>query len=265
MYPFIYSRAGNVKDAALALTADSDSKLLAGGQTLLPAMKLRLNAPSRLIDLGRLADLKGISVTADEASIGAMTPHHDVAASAEVAQAIPGLAELAGVIGDPAVRHKGTIGGSIANNDPAADYPAACLGLGATIVTNKREIAADEFFKGLFETALEDGEIIVKVRFPRAQASGYRKFRNPASRFALVGVFVAKTAQGARVAVTGAGSNGVFRWKEAEAALSSNWSEGAVAGLKASSAGINSDIHADSEYRAHLIGVMTKRAVAAAK
>ncbi|MBK9081827.1 MAG: xanthine dehydrogenase family protein subunit M [Rhizobiales bacterium] len=265
MYPFTYTRADSVAKAAEALAADGDAKLLAGGQTLLPAMKLRLNAPSQLIDLSRLAELRGIGVGAGDVTIGATTPHADVAAHAEIARSIAGLHELAGQIGDPAVRHKGTIGGSIANNDPAADYPAACLGLGATIVTNKREISADDFFKGLFETALGDGEIIVKVRFPKPAASGYAKFRNPASRFALVGVFVARTGAGARVAVTGAGSGGVFRWKEAEAALSSNWSEGAVAGLKASPAGLNSDIHADAEYRAHLIGVMTKRAVAAAK
>jgi carbon-monoxide dehydrogenase medium subunit len=265
MYPFAYERAANAAAAAATLAGDGDAKLLAGGQTLLPAMKLRLNAPSKLIDLSRVAELKGVSVSATEVTIGAMTPHHDVATNKEIAQAIPGLAALAGMIGDPAVRHKGTIGGSIANNDPAADYPAACLGLGAVIVTNKREISADAFFKGLFETALEEGEIIVKVRFPRPLASAYVKFRNPASRFALVGVFAAKTSGGARVAVTGAGSNGVFRWKEAEAALASNWSEGAIAGLKASAAGLNSDIHADAEYRAHLIGVMAKRAVTAAK
>jgi carbon-monoxide dehydrogenase medium subunit len=265
MYPFTYTRADSLAKAAEALAADGDAKLLAGGQTLLPAMKLRLNAPSQLIDLSRLAELKGVSVGANDVTVGATTPHHDVATNADIAKAIPALHDLAGWIGDPAVRHKGTIGGSIANNDPAADYPAACLGLGATIVTNKREIAADDFFKGLFETALGEGEIVTKVRFPKPLASGYQKFRNPASRFALVGVFVAKTANGARVAVTGAGASGVFRWKEAEAALSANWSEGAVAGLKASAAGLNADIHADAEYRAHLIGVMTKRAVAAAR
>lgn len=265
MYPFTYERAHSVEAAANALAGEADAKLLAGGQTLLPAMKLRLNAPSKLIDLGKLGDLKGVQVTAEAVSVGAMTPHATVAADAEVAKAIPGLSELAKLIGDPAVRHKGTIGGSIANNDPAADYPAACLALGATIVTNKRQIVAGDFFKGLFETALADGEIITKVTFPRAETSAYVKFRNPASRFALVGVFVAKTAQGARVAVTGAGSSGVFRWKEAEAALDKAWSEASVAGLKASADGLNADIHADAEYRAHLIGVMTKRAVAAAR
>lgn len=265
MYPFTYERAASVDAAAKALAGDGDAKLLAGGQTLLPAMKLRLNAPSKLVDLGKLADLKGISVTDTHVVVGAMTPHADVATSKEIARAIPALAELAGQIGDPAVRHKGTLGGSIANNDPAADYPAACLGLGATIVTNKREIAADDFFKGLFETALGEGEIITKVKFPRPQAAGYQKFRNPASRFALVGVFVAKTANGARVAVTGAGSSGVFRWKDAEAALAKGWDAKSVEGLKASPNGLNADLHADADYRAHLVGVMTKRAVAAAK
>lgn len=264
MYPFTYERAASVEAAARALAGDGDAKLLAGGQTLLPAMKLRLNAPSKLVDLGKIAALKGVEVTQDAVIVGAMTPHAVVATDAGVARAIPGLHALASLIGDPAVRHKGTIGGSIANNDPAADYPAACLALGATIVTDRREIAAGDFFKGLFETALGEGEVIVKVRFPRAEKSAYTKFRNPASRFALVGVFVAKTKAGARVAVTGAGSSGVFRWKEAESALDKAWGEASVASLKASADGLNSDIHADSAYRAHLIGVMTKRAVAAA-
>jgi carbon-monoxide dehydrogenase medium subunit len=265
MYPFTYERAASVEAAAKALAGDGDAKLLAGGQTLLPAMKLRLNAPSKLIDLGKVAGLNGVEVTGDAVIVGAMTPHAAVATSADVAKAIPGLHELAALIGDPAVRHKGTIGGSIANNDPAADYPAACLALGATIVTDKREIKAGDFFKGLFETALGEGEIITKVKFPRVEKSGYVKFRNPASRFALVGVFVAKTKEGARVAVTGAGSSGVFRWKEAEAALDKAWGEASVASLKHPASGLNADIHADGEYRAHLIGVMTKRAVVAAK
>ncbi len=264
MYPFAYHRPDSLAKAAQLLASD-DAKALAGGHTLLPTMKMRLASPAALVDLSGLAELKGIDVAGGTVTIGAATTHAEVANSAAVAKAIPGLAALAGGIGDPAVRHKGTIGGSIANNDPAADYPAACLALGATIVTNKREIGAEQFFTGLFETALGEGEIIVKVRFPAPQASAYAKFRNPASRYAIVGVFAAKTAGGARVAVTGAGSSGVFRWKEAEAALASNWSEGAVAGLKASGSGLNSDIHADAEYRAHLIGVMTKRAVAAAK
>ncbi|MBL8590319.1 MAG: xanthine dehydrogenase family protein subunit M [Methylobacteriaceae bacterium] len=264
MYPFAYHRPDSLA-AAAALLAGEDAKALAGGQTLLPTMKMRLASPAALVDLSKLRELHGIEVSGSTVTIGAATTHAEVAGSAAVAKAIPGLAALAGGIGDPAVRHKGTIGGSVANNDPAADYPAACLALGATIVTNKREIAADQFFTGLFETALAEGEIITKVRFPVAQASGYAKFRNPASRYAIVGVFAAKTAGGARVAVTGAGAGGVFRWKEAETALAANWSEAAVAGLKASAAGLNSDIHADAEYRAHLIGVMTKRAVAAAK
>lgn len=264
MYPFTYHRPDSLAKAAELLAGD-DVKALSGGHTLLPTMKMRLASPGALVDLTGLAELKGIDVSGGVVTIGAATTHAEVAGSAAVAKAIPALAALAGGIGDPAVRHKGTIGGSVANNDPAADYPAACLALGATIVTNKREIAAENYFTGLFETALEDGEIITKVKFPAPQAAGYAKFRNPASRYAMVGVFAAKTAGGARVAVTGAGSGGVFRWKEAEAALSANWSADAVANLKASAAGLNSDMHADAEYRAHLIGVMTKRAVAAAR
>lgn len=192
-----------------------------------------------------------------------MTKHADVAASADVKKALPALAALAGGIGDPAVRHRGTIGGSIANNDPAADYPAACLALGATIKTNKREIAADDFFRGMFETALDAGELIVSVSFPVAEKAAYMKFDQPASRYALVGVFVAKTAGGVRVAVTGAAAS-VFRWKEAEAALSKSFAAASLDGVKASASGLNSDIHGSAEYRAHLIGVMAKRAVAAA-
>jgi carbon-monoxide dehydrogenase medium subunit len=264
MYQFTYHRPDSLSAAVAQLAADSDAKALAGGQTLLPTMKQRLASPSAIVDLGKIAGLDGISREGDAIVIGAMTPHADVATNAAVHQAIPALAALAEGIGDPQVRNKGTIGGSLANNDPAADYPAAALALGATIVTNKREIAADTFFKGLFETALEPGEIIVKVRFPIPQKAAYVKFPNPASRYALVGVFVARTAGGVRVAVTGAGANGVFRANAIEAALASNFSAAALANIKIPADGLNSDIHADAAYRAHLIGVLAKRAVAAA-
>jgi aerobic carbon-monoxide dehydrogenase medium subunit len=263
MYQFAYHRPDNLSAAAAQLAADSDAKLLAGGQTLLPTMKQRLAAPSAIIDLSKIAGLAGVSREGDAIVIGAMTRHADVATNTTVHQAIPALAELAAHIGDPQVRHRGTIGGSIANNDPAADYPAAALALGATIVTDKREIAAADFFKGLFETALEPGEIVTKVKFPIPQKAAYEKFRNPASRYALVGVFVAKTAGGVRVAVTGAGSDGVFRASAIESALAANFSPSALANVKVAAEGLNSDIHADAAYRAHLIGVLAKRAVAA--
>jgi carbon-monoxide dehydrogenase medium subunit len=227
-------------------------------------MKQRLASPANLIDLGQVPELRGIERSGRSVTIGAMMRHAEVADSAEVREAIPGLAEMAELIGDPHVRNRGTIGGSIANNDPAADYPAACLALGATIVTNKRKIAADEFFTGLFETALEEGEIITKVSFPVVQRSAYAKFRNPASRYALVGVFAAKRSGDVRVAVTGAGSSGVFRWTAAEEALKGRFAVKSLEGLSASPDGLNSDIHADANYRAHLIGVMTRRAVQAA-
>ncbi|MEA5501746.1 xanthine dehydrogenase family protein subunit M [Halotia wernerae UHCC 0503] len=263
MYDFAYHKPASVADAVKLLGADGEAKPLAGGQTLIPTLKQRLARPTAVVDLGAIKDLAGISVAGGKVTIGAMTKHADVAASAEVKKAIPALAVLAGGIGDPAVRHRGTIGGSIANNDPAADYPAACMALGATVKTNKREIAADDFFRGMFETALEAGELIVSVSFPFAEKAAYMKFDQPASRYALVGVFVAKTAGGVRVAVTGAAS-AVFRWKEAEAALSKNFAASALDGVKASADGLNSDIHGSAEYRAHLIGVMAKRAVAAA-
>ncbi|RFB78971.1 FAD binding domain-containing protein [Methylovirgula sp. 4M-Z18] len=263
MYAFNYTRAGSVAEAVAALAKSDNAKLLAGGQTLLPTMKQRLASPAEIIDLSHAADLKGIARSGDKIVIGAMTTHCDVATNAAVREAIPALADLADGIGDPQVRNRGTIGGSVANNDPAADYPAACLALGATIITNKREIAAADYFKGLFETALEDGEVITKVAFPIPAKAAYQKFPNPASRYALVGVFVAKTAQGVRVAVTGAGASGVFRAEALEQALSGNFSADALAGANVSSDGLNSDIHADADYRAHLIGVLTKRAVAA--
>jgi carbon-monoxide dehydrogenase medium subunit len=261
MYEFTYHRPDSV-NAAAALLVD-DAKLLAGGQTLLATMKQRLAAPDAIVDLGKIAELSGVTREGDSVVVGAMTRHADVATSS-VAQAIPALAALAGMIGDPAVRARGTIGGSLANNDPAADYPAAALALGATIVTNKREIAADAFFKGLFETALGDGEIITKVKFPIPQKAAYEKFRNPASRFALVGVFVAKTAGGVRVAVTGASSSGVFRAAAVESALASNFAAAALANVTVPASGLNTDLHADAAYRAHLIVVLAKRAVTAA-
>lgn len=263
MYDFDYHKAKSLDEAAAALAKHEDYKLLAGGMSLLPALKLRLARHAGLVDLGALGALKGIRREGGALVIGAMTPHADVAASDEVTRAIPALAVLAGGIGDPLVRNRGTMGGSIANSDPAADYPAGVLGLGATVVTHRREIAADNFFLGLFETALDPGEIITAVRFPVPQAAAYIKFRQPASRFALVGVFVAKTAGGVRVAVTGAGTS-VFRFKEAEAALAKQFDAAALDGIALSPDGLNADIHGSAEYRAHCVVVMTKRAVAAA-
>lgn len=261
MYPFSYHKAGSVRQAAGLLSRKDDAKLLAGGQTLLPTMKQRLASPANIIDLSSVAEMKGVEKKGRAVVIGAMTTHAEVAASTVVREAIPALAALAEGIGDPHVRNRGTIGGSVANNDPAADYPAACLALGATIITNKRKIAADDYFKGMFETALADGEIITKISFPMPAKAAYAKFPNPASRYALVGVCVAKRGSEIRVAVTGAGGNGVFRWTEAEAALKSRFASKSLDGVKASAKGLNSDIHADAEYRAHLIGVMAKRAV----
>lgn len=262
MYAFNYHRPGSLAEAAKLIAANAEAKLLAGGQTLIPTLKQRLAQPGEVIDLGGIAELKGIKVEGGNVVIGAMTRHSEVAASAEVKKAIPALAALAGGIGDPQVRNMGTIGGSIANSDPAADYPAGALALGATIHTSKRQIPADQFFTGMFETALEEGEILVKVAFPTAKRAAYQKFANPASRYAIVGVMVAETAGGVRVAVTGAAPS-VFRWKEAEAALAKNFAANALDGLKAKADGLNSDIHASAEYRAHLIGVMARRAVAA--
>jgi carbon-monoxide dehydrogenase medium subunit len=265
MYAFQYQRPANVRSVASMLAKAEEPKLLAGGQTLLPTMKLRLASPKTLVDLGKVEGLSGIEVKGRTVVIGAMTRHAEVATSAAVGEAIPGLAALAGMIGDPAVRARGTIGGSVANNDPAADYPAACLALGATIITNKRKIGADDFFTGLFDTALEEGEFITKISFPIPAKSAYEKFRNPASRFALVGVFVARKGSEVRVAVTGAGSNGVFRHAKAEAALSAKFNAKSLDGVETSAKDLNGDIHASADYRAHLIGVLTRRAVAAAK
>lgn len=263
MYDFDYHRPKNLDEASDKLGGSDDPKLVAGGMTLIPTLKQRLAQPSDLVDLAEIGDLAGISVDGDTVTIGAMTRHCDVADSKDVAKAILALAELASHIGDSQVRHRGTIGGSIANNDPAADYPGAVLGLGATVVTNNREIAADDFFQGLFETALDEGEIITAVRFPKPEKAAYMKFPQPASRFSLVGAFVAKTSGGVRVAVTGAGQDGVFRVTEMEQALDANFSADAIASIAVSDADLNSDIHGSAEYRAHLVGVMAKRAVAA--
>jgi aerobic carbon-monoxide dehydrogenase medium subunit len=261
MYAFEYQRAQDVAAAVKAIKA-SGGKALAGGQSLLGAMKLRLAQPGTLVDLGRINGLAGIKVDAANVTIGATTHHADVAASAEVQSAIPALAQLAGHIGDRQVRNRGTIGGSLANNDPAACYPAAVLGLGATIITDRREIAADAFFTGMYETALAEDELITAVRFPRPKRAAYLKFMNPASRFALVGVFVAETSGGVRVAVTGAASC-VFRSQELEAALNKSLTPAAAKAVKLSADEFNGDLHATPEYRAHLIPVLTARAVAA--
>ena len=263
MYNFEYRKAGSVDEAASIVGGDEDAKLLAGGMTYIPTLKMRLAAPTTVVDLNGVGGLDGIEVSGDAVTIGAMARHAAVAASAEVAAAIPALADLASHIGDPQVRNRGTIGGSIANNDPAADYPAALVGLGATVQTNKRAIAADDFFTDLFETALEQDEVVTAVSFPRAGKAAYMKFPNPASRYAITGVFVAQAADGVRVAVTGAGPC-VFRAAEMEAALDANWSADAVADIKVSADGLNEDIHASAEYRAHLVTVMAKRAVAKA-
>ncbi len=260
MQTFAYQTPASVADAARAAAQD-DAKLLAGGQSLLASMKLGLAAPATLIDLAGIAELKGIKVEAGKVTIGAATTHAAVAASPEVRKAIPALADLAGHIGDRQVRNRGTIGGSLANDDPAACYPAAVLGLGATVHTNKRTIAADDFFRGIYTTALEDAEIITAVSFPVPEKAGWQKFKQPASRFSIVGVFVSKGPAGVRVAITGAGANGVYRAKELEAKLTANWSATALAGVTVGADGLNSDLHGSAEYRAALIPVLTARAV----
>jgi carbon-monoxide dehydrogenase medium subunit len=264
MYAFTYHRPATLRQAASLITRKEEAKLLAGGHTLIPTMKQRLAAPQNLVDLGAIPELKGIARKGRTVVVGAMSTHAEVASSPIVQEAIPALAALADGIGDPQVRNRGTIGGSVANNDPSADYPAALLALGATIVTNRRKIAADDYFTGLFETALEDGEIITRVVFPVPSKAAYAKFANQASRYALAGVFVAKRGGETRVAVTGAGAGGVFRWKEAEAALKARFSAKSLDGLAMKPKGMNADIHADADYRAHLVGVMARRAVAAA-
>ena len=263
MHAFEYHRPSSMKDA-LALGAQKpEGRFLAGGQSLVQAMKLRLSSPTDLIDLVAIGDLKALSADASSVTIGAMVRHADVAGSGAVQKTIPALAQLAGMIGDRQVRHMGTMGGSLANSDPAADYPAAVLGLGATITTNKRKIEADKFFKGLYETALEPGELITQVSFPAPKRAAYMKFKNPASRFALVGVFVADFGGNVRVGVTGAGAS-AFRQTEMEKALTQKFAPESVAGIKVKPDGLNNDLHASPEYRAHLITVMCKRAVEAA-
>jgi carbon-monoxide dehydrogenase medium subunit len=266
MNTFGYYDPTSIQKAAGIAKDKPDAKYLAGGQSLLAAMKLGLAQPSDLVDLRMVAELRAIRVEGGGTSItiGAMAKHVEVASSIEVGARLKALAELANQIGDRQVRNRGTLGGSIANNDPAADYPAAVLALEATIVTDQRKIAADQYFKGLFETALKPGEIITAVSFPVPKKAAYQKFKNPASRFAVVGVFVAQAASGARVAVTGAGSRGVFRVKAMEDALNKNWSADAIKSIVVSPADLQSDLHASAEYRAHLIGVLAMRAVAAA-
>lgn len=263
MYDFAYQRPASLAEAVSLLAADADAKLLAGGHTFIPTLKQRLARPTSVIDLGAIAELKGIKEEAGGITVGAMTTHGAVCHSDLVKRVIPALAALAEHIGDPQVRNLGTIGGSLSNNDPSADYPGAVLGLGATIRTDKREIKGDDFFKGMFETALAVDEIMTAVHFPKATKAAYAKFPNPASRYAIVGVFVAQTAGGVRVAVTGAGPC-AYRWSEAERALASSWTPGALDGLTVAADGLNSDIHASADYRAHLITVMARRAVQAA-
>ena len=263
MYDFNYTKPSSIPEAVKALGNDMEAKALAGGQTFIPVLKQRLNKPSVIVDLSELG-LKGIAADDKTVTIGAMSTHHQIESSADVQRLIPGLAKMASLIGDTQVRHRGTMGGSLANNDPSACYPAAVLALGATIHTDRRSIAADDYFQGMFTTALEPGELITAIEFPHAEKSNYEKFRNPASRYAMVGVFVAKTAAGVRVAITGAGQNGVFRHTAMEEELSKDFSPDAITGITTPADGLNGDIHASPEYRAHLIGVMARRAVAAA-
>ena len=264
MYEFKFHRPTTVRQAAGLLARQEEAKLLAGGHTMIPTMKLRLAGPKHIVDMSKIEGISGIELKGRSLSIGALARHVDVATSKDVQENIPALAELASLIGDPAVRHRGTIGGSIANNDPNADYPAGVLGLGATVITNKRRILADDFFKGLFETALEPDEIIVRVQFPRPNKAAYIKFPNPASRFALVGVFVSKRGSDVRVAVTGAGSSGVFRVTSFEEALKKRFGAKSLDGLTVPADRMSSDIHGSAEYRAHLVGVLARRAVAKA-
>ena len=265
MYQTTYHRASSVDEAASLFAKGSDAKYLAGGHTLLPVMKQRLAGPSDVIDLGKIKELQGVELSGDTLTIKAATTYYDIMQNADVKKAIAAIAYLTSVLGDPAVRHRGTIGGSIANNDPAADFPAALVALGATVKTNKRSISADDFFKGLFTTALEDGEIITAVSFPVPQKAGYAKMRHPASRFALTAVFVAQTKSGEiRVAATGASQSGVMRVPAIEAALKANWSAAAIDNVNIPASGLLADIHGTAEYRANLVKVMAQRAVAAA-
>src|ERR1700761_1483219 len=257
MYDFAYQKPGSLADAVKVLSDDFEAKALAGGQTFIPVLKQRLNKPSVVIDLAKLG-LSGITHAGDSITIGAMPTHATIAADPQIKAKIAGLQHQASLIGDEAVRHRGTMGGSLANNDPAACYPSALLALGGTIVTDRRSIAADDFFQGMFTTALEQGEIITSIELPIPQKSAYEKFRNPASRYAIVGVFVAKFPSGVRLAITGAGQGGVFRHTEMEKALSASFTPDAISGIVTPADGLNSDIHASAEYRAHLIGVISK-------
>ncbi len=263
MYDFAYEKPGSLADAVKLLSADVDAKALAGGQTFIPVLKQRLNKPSTVVDLSKLG-LTGITVSGNTITIGAMTTHAAIASNPDIKAKIPGLAHQASLIGDEAVRHRGTMGGSLANNDPSACYPSALLALGGTVKTDKRSIKADDFFQGMFTTALEPGEIITSIELPIPEKSAYEKFRNPASRYAIVGVFVAKFPTGVRLAITGASQGGVFRHTEMEKALSANFSPDAIVNIKTPADGLNGDIHASAEYRAHLIGVVSRRAVAKA-
>ncbi len=263
MYDFTFHEPATVADAVRMLGEDMEAKALAGGQTFIPVLKQRLNKPSAIVDLHKLG-LEGITAAPDKITIGAMTNHNAIMSHPEIVRRIPGLAIMAGWIGDTQVRHRGTMGGSLANNDPSACYPAAVLAIGATVVTDKRRIHADEYFQGMFTTALGLDEIITAIEFPIPERSNYEKFRNPASRYATVGVFVARGPAGVRVAITGAGQDGVFRHAAMEQALAANWSADALKGIVTPPDGLNSDIHASAEYRAHLIGVMARRAVAGA-
>ena len=260
MYDFEYHKPTSIADAVAILTADPDAKPISGGMTLLPALKHRLNKPTSLVDLSGIAELRGVKREGDALVIGGMTKHYEVATNPLVKESIPALARMASTIGDTQVRNRGTIGGSLANNDPAADYPAAALALGATLITDRRSIPADEFFLGMFTTALEPGELLIAVSFPIPSKAGYAKLRNPASRYAMAGVFVAKTARGVGVGVNGAGPC-AFRQTEMEAALEAEWSPASVGAVKQSPDDLNSDIHGSAEYRANLVTVMAKRAV----
>jgi carbon-monoxide dehydrogenase medium subunit len=261
MYEFSYHKPASVADAVKLLSADPEARPVSGGMTLLPALKLRLSKPTALVDLSGIAELRGIKRDGGTIVVGALAKHYEVATNADIKAAIPALAWMASTIGDTQVRNRGTMGGSIANNDPSADYPAALLALGATIATNKRKISADDFFQGMFATALEAVEIVTAIHIPVPEKAGYAKMKNPASRYSMAGVFVAKGSAGVRVAVNGAGANGAFRSPEMEKALAANWSADAVAGVKLDAGMMNGDIHGSAEYRAHLVTVMAKRAV----
>ena len=261
MYDFSYHKPSSVADAVKLLSADPEARPVSGGMTLLPALKLRLSKPTALVDLSGIAELRGVKRDGNTIVIGALTKHYEVATNAAVTAAIPALAWMASTIGDTQVRNRGTMGGSVANNDPSADYPAALLALGATIQTDRRKISADDFFQGMFATALDAGEIVTAIHIPVPEKAGYAKMKNPASRYSMAGVFVAKGPAGVRVAVNGAGANGAFRATEMEKALAANWSADAVAGVKMDAGMMNGDIHGSAEYRAHLVTVMAKRAV----